>query len=191
MLKLRYDTPRAWVDVVWENFDEFLKDHAHNERKVAAAAITLVSHQPNRSELVHALTDLAREELAHFRDVVSRLEERGVKLGHDEPDPYMTALHKVIRRQDSEEYLLDRLLCFALVEARGCERFHMLGEYLPEGPWKQFYASLTKAEARHHGLFLRLARIYFSANVVQARADEFLEQEAEIVRANPLRPALH
>ena len=80
---------------------------------------------------IAVLQALAREELAHFREVLGRLEERGVALGHDEPDSYMTSLHKMFRRKDSEYYLLDRLLVFGLVEARGCERFYLLGEYLP------------------------------------------------------------
>ena len=70
MLKLRYDTPLAWVKVVDNDLNTFLRDHAHNERKVAAAAMTLVAHQPNRPKLVHALVDLAREELSHFHEVV-------------------------------------------------------------------------------------------------------------------------
>lgn len=191
MLKLRYDTPREWVDTVRENMNDFLKNHAHSERKVATAALTLVAHHPERPELVSALTDLAREELGHFREVLNRLEERGDWLTRDQADPYMTALHKLIRREDSQHYFLDRLLVFGLVEARGCERFHMLGEYLPEGSLKDFYAGLAKAEARHHGLFIRLARHYFADEVIQNRVDQLLTSEAEIAQALPLRPALH
>ena len=174
-----------------EDLNTFLRDHAHNERKVAAAALTLVAHQPNRPKLVHALIDLAREELSHFRAVLTRLEEADDWIGHDEPDPYMTALHKLIRRKDSEHYLLDRLLVFGLVEARGCERFYMLGQHMQDADWREFYAGLAKAEARHHGLFIRLARHYFSEDVIRNRVDELLTAEAEIARALPLRAALH
>jgi tRNA-(ms[2]io[6]A)-hydroxylase len=191
MLKLRYDTPVEWVQVVENNMDEFLKDHAHSERKVAAAALTLVAHQPQRRELVNALVDLAREELSHFREVLNRLQDRGQWLTKDEPDAYMTALHKMIRRGDTDHYFLDRLLVFGLVEARGCERFYMLGKYLPEGAWKDFYAGLAKAEARHHGIFLRLARSYFSEEEVEARVGELLDSEAKLVESLPLRAALH
>ena len=44
MLKLRYDTPLEWVKVVGEDLHTFLRDHAHNERKVAAAAMALSQH---------------------------------------------------------------------------------------------------------------------------------------------------
>ena len=191
MLKLRYDTPLEWVRIVENNMNKFLKDHAHSERKVAAAALTLVAHQPQRPELVNALVDLAREELSHFREVLNRLEQEGQWLTKDEPDAYMTALHKMIRRGDTDHYFLDRLLVFGLVEARGCERFYLLGKHLPEGAWKDFYAGLAKAEARHHGLFLRLARSYFSEEEVLARVDELLDSEAKLVESLPLRPALH
>ena len=191
MLKLRYDTPLDWVKVVDNDLNTFLRDHAYNERKVAAAAMTLVAHQPNRPKLVHALVDLAREELSHFHEVLKRLEKADDWIGHDEPDPYMTALHKLIRRKDSEHYLLDRLLVFGLVEARGCERFYLLGKHLEDDQWRSFYASLAKAEARHHGLFIRLARHYFAEEDIRRRVDELLTAEAEIARALPLRAALH
>ena len=103
----------------------------------------------------------------------------------------MTALHKLIRRKDSEHYLLDRLLVFGLVEARGCERFYMLGQHMKDAGWREFYAGLAKAEARHHGLFIRLARHYFSEDVIRNRVDELLTAEAEIAQALPLRAALH
>ena len=80
--------------MVGEDLNTFLRDHAHNERKVASAALSLVAHQPHRPKLVHALIELAREELSHFREVLQRLEKADDWIGHDEPDPYMTQLHK-------------------------------------------------------------------------------------------------
>ena len=53
------------------------------------------------------------------------------------------------------------------------------------------YRDLARAESRHHGLFFRLARHYFSEEVVRVRADELLVAEAEIVQALPLRAAVH
>ena len=51
---------------------------------------------------------------------------------------------------------MDLLLCGALIEARSHERFIGLIERLPE-PLAGFYASLAAAEARHAGLYVRLA----------------------------------
>ena len=59
---------------------------------------------------------------------------------------------------DVDEYLLDRLLVFGVVEARACERFGLLAEGLAEPDLRAFYAELTRAEARHHALFVRLAQ---------------------------------
>ena len=67
----------------------------------------------------------------------------------------------------------------------------MIADALEPGPMKDFYADITRSEARHHGLFVRLAREYFPAEVVQDRLDELLEAEAKIVDGLPLRAAVH
>jgi tRNA-(ms[2]io[6]A)-hydroxylase len=54
-----------------------------------------------------------------------------------------------------------------------------------------FYADITRSEARHHGLFVRLARVYFDETVIRSRIGVLLDREAEIVSALPVRAALH
>lgn len=191
MLRLRYDTPSTWQEAVAADLDAFLQDHAHAERKVAVSAMTLASQHHRRPELVKEMIDLAMEELTHFRQVHDLLLSRGQTIGQDKPDPYMTALFKLLRRRDVNEYLLDRLLLFGIVEARGCERFQRVGEVLPPGPVSEFYLELTRCEARHHVLFIRLARLYFEGERVTRRLDELLEAEAEIVAKLEIRSALH
>lgn len=192
MLGLRWQTPQAWANVVLNDFTTFLQDHAANERKVAQSALVLATHYPQRAELVDAVLEVAEEELAHFRAVWLVLKERGHTLGWDTPDPYMTRMFSLMRKRDTEQYLLDRLLLYGIVEARGCERFAMVADALPEtDPLKEFYLDLTRSEARHHGHYLRLARLYFANDLVQARLDELLNSEAEIAASMPLRPALH
>ncbi len=192
MLGLRWHTPRAWIDVVLADFVTFLQDHANNERKVAQSALTLATHYPQRTDLVDVALEVADEELAHYRAVWAILKERGQPLGWDSPDPYMTRMFKLLRKRDTDEYLLDRLLLFGVVEARGCERFALVADGLPESdPLKAFYLDLTRSEARHHGQYLRLARQYFAPEVVEARLDALLEAEAVIASEQPLRPALH
>jgi tRNA-(ms[2]io[6]A)-hydroxylase len=192
MLGLRWQTPRAWVDAVLADFVTFLQDHAANERKVSQSALVLATHYPNRADLVDLALEIAEEELAHFRDVWRLLKTRGEPLGPDAPDPYMKALFALMRKRDMDEYLLDRLVLYAIVEARGCERFGLVADALPESdPLKAFYLDLTRSEARHHAHYLRLARAYFPADVVAERLDALLDHEAEIARALPFRPALH
>ena len=191
MLRLRYQTPEDWMTAVRADVDAFLQDHAHAERKVATSALTLAAQQPFKADLVAAMIDLAQEELSHFKQVHDLLRSRGQGIGQDQPDRYMSALFKLLRRADVNEYLLDRLLLFGVVEARGCERFRLVSEGLPAGPVRDFYLELTRCEARHHAMFIRLAKQYFPEEVLRARLDELLDREAEIAAALPFRAALH
>jgi tRNA-(ms[2]io[6]A)-hydroxylase len=191
VLRLRYSTPPAWQEEVLRDLDSFLQDHAHAERKVVGAALQLAAHNPRRSDLVDAMIELASEELTHFGQVHRLLVSRGATLGQDKPDPYAGAMHRLLRKADMNEYLLDRLLVFGVVEARGCERFRLVHEILPAGALRDFYGTLYKAEARHHGLFVGLAERYFGRDRVTPRLDEILDAEAEIVAALPHRAALH
>lgn len=191
MFRLQCETPSLWLRIVLHDFDSFLQDHAANERKVSASALKLVVQHPERTELVEALIELAREELEHFQQVYTALRARGRGLAQDAPDPYMGALGQVMRRRVTEEYLLDRLLTFAVVEARACERFDLLADALPAGPEQDLYRHFTRAEARHHGTFTRLARAYFPQSIVEARLDEIVAAEAQIIATLPLRAALH
>lgn len=191
ILRLRQATPPGWTAAVLTDIDAFLQDHAHNERKVVMAALSLAGQHFRRVELVSAMIELAEEELSHFRRVQELLAERGQTIGQDKPDPYAGPMHKLLRKADFNEYLLDRLVVFAVVEARGCERFQLLAEALPTGTLKDFYAELYKAEARHHGLFSGLAQRYFGREVFGRRLDVVLDAEAAIIRSLPLRAALH
>lgn len=191
MLRLRYQTPPEWTSLTLARLDEFLQDHAANERKVSHSALTLAIQHPHRAELVAALIPLAQEELEHFRLVYEALVARGRTLGLDAPDPYMGRLRRALRKRDVDEYLLDRLLLFGIIEARGFERFKMLADALEPGPLKALYDDLSRSEARHYATYLRLARRYFSAADVEARLDALLDLEAEVLRGLPLRPALH
>lgn len=189
-MRLRYNTSSAWTQVVLSDLDAFLADHARCERKASALAMSLVAHYPDRPELVRKMVALAQEELKHFAQVYDLLEARAVDLGSDRKDPYVRQLLDHARK-GQRPYFLDRLLIAGIVEARGCERFGLLAEALPEGELKAFYQQLTAAEARHHGLFVRLARCYFPAADVRQRLDELLEVEARVAQQLPLQPALH
>lgn len=190
MLALRCSSSDAWLNVVLSNFDAFLVDHAACERKASATGLSFVVRYPDRPALIEPLVAFAREELEHFHQVVRIVLGRGLRLGPDTPDPYVTQLLKSCR-SSRDERLLDRLLVSAVVEARGCERFGMIAQALPHGELKSFYAGITQSEARHHGLFVRLAREYFDAPVVDTRLDEILTHEAEIFGRLAPRPSVH
>ena len=187
---LRYPTPPAWVAAVMADFDSFLLDHAAAEKKASGMAISMLSHYPDRVELVAAMADLAVEELSHYREVVKWIHRRGLLTAADEKDPYVLAFRKAIRR-GREAYLLDRLLTASIIEARGAERFALVAETLEPGPLKTFYRSIARSEARHYQLFLELARRYIDEAVIAQRWNELLDIEAAIVADLPIRAALH
>ena len=189
-IKLRCETDPRWTQVVLDDFDAFLVDHAAAERKASATAMQFVAHYPDRQELVVACTHLAIEELVHFRQVVKILHNRGLILQADRKDSYVAALHKRVRR-GTEFYFLDRLLLAAVVEARGHERFSLLASALVDDDLSQFYREISQSEFRHQDLFVEMARRYFAETVVARHLEFWLDQEAEIISAQLITAALH
>jgi len=189
-MKLEVPSSTAWLEAVMNDFDAFLLDHASNERKASAQALSLVAHYADKELLVETLIELAREELAHFQAVVRIAATRGLTLAPDQPDAYVKALRARIRR-GPDVYFLDRLLIGGVVEARGCERFGLIADALGDASIAGFYREITDSEARHADLFVDLAATYFEGATVDARLAELLTEEAEIVRSLPIRAALH
>ena len=54
---LRYQTPRAWTETVLADFDSFLLDHAMAEKKASGMAISMLSHYPDKVDLVAAMAE--------------------------------------------------------------------------------------------------------------------------------------
>tara|TARA_R110002072_G_scaffold10522_8_gene48848 strand:+ start:16758 stop:17336 length:579 start_codon:yes stop_codon:yes gene_type:complete len=187
---LRYATPTAWTDAVLADFDSFLLDHATAEKKASGMAISMLSHYPDRTELVTAMADLAIEELTHYREVLKWIHQRGLTTAPDQKDPYVVAFRQSLR-QGREVYFLDRLLLASIIEARGAERFALVANALEPGPLKKFYQSIARSEARHYALFLDLAKKYLPDDVIDHRWKELLDIEAKIVVDLPIRAALH
>jgi len=187
---LRHRTPAAWTEAVMTDFDSFLLDHAAAEKKASGMAISMLSHYPDRIELVAAMADLAVEELSHYREVVKWIHRRGLLTTADRKDQYVLALRDSIRR-GRDVYLLDRLLTASIIEARGAERFALVATALPPGALKKFYQSIARSEERHYELFLTLARQYLQPAMIASRWEELLDIEARIVAALPIQAALH
>jgi tRNA-(ms[2]io[6]A)-hydroxylase len=192
MLDLRVRTSSAWLELVLENIDALLVDHAACERKAFSTGMSLVSSYPTLSPLVTAMIDFSREELEHFRIMHAILLRRGLALAPHAPDPYARELVSRVRRGE-QETLCDRLLVAGIIEARSCERLLLLADALPEREPElaPVYLELARAESRHHGLFLRLARTLCGERAALARARELLDFEAEIVQRLPVRAAVH
>lgn len=190
MIQLKFNTPETWVQAVMADFDAFLVDHAAAEKKASGMAISMLSHYPDKADIVRAMIDLSIEELTHFREVVKIMNTRGLQLGADTKDAYVNSL-RTLMRKDSDEYFLDRLLVGGIIETRGCERFGLVAEALPGGELKTFYNIITRSEDKHGNLFVDLARPYFNDDVIAKRLEELLAREAEIIENLPIVAALH
>lgn len=187
---LRATTSVEWLDTVLADFDQFLLDHASCEKKASGMAMSMISHYPDRLELIAQMLNLAIEEMSHFRDVVRLILERGLQPAADSRDEYVNQLRQAMD-QGKESYLLDRLLIASIVEARGAERFGLIADALETGKLKNFYRAIADSESRHYRLFLELALLYFDQDRIDSRLAELLDIEAAIITRLPLKPALH
>lgn len=194
MFCLRVATDPAWAREAVKDLDAVLVDHAHCEMKAASNALSLLVRHPDDFRLVRALTELAREELDHFRRVVTFIEARGLSLGAPPVDDYAAALRRAQTRlpASSLPLVVDRLLFSALIEARSCERFKLLIQALPPdfpADLRAFYEELFACEARHYRQYVDLAVLAVGIEGARGRADvearlELLaEAEGNIVRA--------
>ncbi len=86
-----------------------------------------------------------------------------------------------VKGGSEEDVLLDRLLIFALIEARSCERFKRLSEGLEDEYLKNFYRRFMESEAGHYHLFIELAETYVDKTKVRKRWKEWLEYEAGVI----------
>jgi tRNA-(ms[2]io[6]A)-hydroxylase len=179
-----------WVNVILENFDQFLQDHANCERKASALAMSLVVKHPDRKLIIPQLIDLAVEELEHFGQVYAVMQKRGVLLAKDVQDPYVNAL-MALMRHGREDRFLDRMLVSSIVECRGAERFGIIAEALEDPDLNSFYTTLYKAERKHGHQFVDMVLKYFDSDAVYARLDTLMAQEAEIIETLEWRPSLH
>lgn len=183
MLGLKLPTDPRWVNLAEMSLEEILTDHAYCEQKAATSCITLIQLFPDRVRLVKELAPIVTEEWGHFRLVLNELEKRNLKLGYQRKDEYV---NKLIAFQEKgggrDKSLLERLLTFALIEARSCERFRLLSLHISEDDLKEFYHKFMVSEAGHYRLFIDLAREYAGTEVANARWQEYLIHEASIMK---------
>jgi tRNA 2-(methylsulfanyl)-N6-isopentenyladenosine37 hydroxylase len=153
---LQAPTPPDWIDAAVERWREMLVDHANCEKKAASTALALMFAYPEDHALALALSRLAREELRHFEQVQKVMLSLGVPFERQQPGRYAAGLRAQISTSEPRRKL-DLLLTGVLIEARSAERFAVLSPHLPP-PLGGFYEQLARSEARHHELYLNLAR---------------------------------
>ena len=101
-----------------------------------------------------------------------------------------TSLRLLVRKGDPAE-ILDRLLVSALIEVRSCERFAVLAAASGDAELAGFYEALFASEFGHYRVFLELARKMTDARVVEARWQQLLASEAEILARQESGPRIH
>ena len=193
MLKLKLATGPRWVNIAEKNIEEILIDHAFCEQKAASTAISFIVTYPEYSDLVADMTDLAREEMQHFKLVHNKLLERGLKLGFDRKDPYVADIRKFFNKtKDRKLNLVNRLLLAAMIEARSCERFRLLSENIKDQELSKFYYDLMKSEATHYTMFLQYARKFGEGRMkVDEVWEQFLEFEADVMKNYSNKELIH
>jgi len=187
-LGLNLPTDPRWVNLAEMDLQEILTDHAYCEQKATTSCITLIQQYPDRKELVDELTSVAAEEWSHFSLVLQEMRKRNLKLGHQRRDDYVNHLISFQRKGGSKEMrLIEKLLTFALIEARSCERFRLLSIHINDQNLKEFYKGFMISEAGHYKMFLRLAKLYGNEKDVEMRWQEYLNYEAEMISTLELR----
>lgn len=182
-LGLNLPTDPRWANIAEMQIDEILIDHAYCEQKAASSGISLIVSYPDRPALVETMTALVSEEWGHFKRVLKKMKARGIALGPKRKDEYVTAINNILKKGGSrEDQLVEKLLLNALIEARSCERFKLLWKNISDPDLAEFYHELMISEAGHYHTFLDLAKKYHDEEYVLQRWNEFLKEEAEIIK---------
>jgi tRNA-(ms[2]io[6]A)-hydroxylase len=189
-ITLATPTDPAWGKFIDKNFDAFLVDHANCERKASAFAMGLIVKYADRPELTPTLIDIAREELEHFQQVFKLMTERGIPIGNDQRDPYVTKLN-ALARHGRDERLIDRLLLAGIIEGRGAERFALLAHSLGAPRLREFYQDLANSEIKHSHQFIRMLSGIAPESILRLRLEQLVQEESAIVATLPWRAALH
>ena len=192
-LGLKLPTDPRWVNLAEIDLAEILTDHAYCEQKAATSCISLIQAYPEKEEMVEELAPIVTEEWGHFRMVLAELKKRNLRLGRQRKDEYVNELQTFKKAGGSrEDALLERLLIFALIEARSCERFRLLSLHCADESLRGWYHKFMVAEASHYRLFLDLSELYFDKERVRDRWQEYLLFEAGVMqRLTPRGDRIH
>ena len=172
-------TPLEWLDEACSRVPEMLLDHANCELKAASTALGFLYRYPERTALAQRMSRLAREELRHFEQVRSIMDDMQIPFQRLSASRYAGTLRDAVRPAEPLK-LLDMLLIGALIEARSCERFAMLVPRLPE-KLGRFYGGLLASEARHFEHYIAFARS--ECGVADAEVDARLAELKDIEAA--------
>lgn len=188
MLHLQLPTDPRWVNIAQMNIGDILVDHAYCEQKAASSCISLIVKFHDLPELVDTLTPVVAEEWEHFERVMGQIRKRGLAFEKPRKDEYVVKLSEFVKKGGSRtQQLVEYLLMNALIEARSCERFKLLSKHIQDEELQKFYYELMVSEAGHYVNFIELARKYHDKEKVNARWQEWLAYEAEVIKDLEIR----
>ena len=183
MLGLQFETETSWADIAKDNLQQILTDHAFLEQKAASNAVSIIINYSEETELVKEMSNIAIEEMQHFKMVHLLMVKRGMVLGREQKNDYAIRLQKFFKKTgDRTDALIQRLLVAALIEARSCERFKVFSENMEDEELSKFYNNLMISEAGHYTTFLQFARKYQDKEIVDEKWNALLTFEAELMR---------
>ena len=192
MLGLQFDTETSWAEIAKDNLQQILTDHAFLEQKAASNAVSLIINYSEETELVKEMSNIAIEEMQHFKMVHLLMVKRGMVLGREQKNDYAVRLQKFFpKTKDITDALIQRLLVAALIEARSCERFKVFSENMEDVELKKFYKNLIISEANHYTTFLKFARQYQDREIVDKKWNALLNFESELMRERGKLAKIH
>ncbi|XID75590.1 tRNA-(ms[2]io[6]A)-hydroxylase [Alkanindiges sp. WGS2144] len=173
-------TPQAWLDKASqpENITLIIQDHANCEKKAASTAVNLMFRYGFYTDLQLKLSQLVREEMLHYEQVLEIMQKRGQAWEAVPAGRYAAGLRKEIKTYEPQA-LIDVLIVGAFVEARSCERFAALAPFVDDD-LARFYRYLLKSEARHFEDYLALAQSV-SEQDISTRVETFRQLEAGLI----------
>ena len=122
--------------------------------------------------------------------MLSILNARGKKLRKLAAPTYGAILAKNICK-DEPQRMLDSFLVAGLIEARSHERMKLLSIYSPDIELSNLYADLLKSEARHFGIYWKLADERFERNSLTSRLEELAKVESDALVNMHHEPRMH
>lgn len=194
VLRLKLPTDPRWVNIVDQNIEEILSDHAWCEQKAASNAITIITINSEYPDLVSDMLALAKEEIEHFQMVHNIIKKRGLTLARERKDEYVGELAQYMKKSNTGSRVsgfVERLLFSAMIEARSCERFKVLSENMKDEELASFYRDLMESEAAHYTTFITYARKYGHGIDVEKRWREWIEFEASIIARYGKNQTIH
>lgn len=172
-------TSQKWLDVAKNHLPLLLQDHANCEKKAAGTAMNLIFRYEFYRDLQEKLSQLVREEILHYEQVMKLMKERNIEWFHLPAGRYAKGLLKH-KRTFEPAGMIDVLIIGAFIEARSCERFSALADVIDDEKLSKYYKYLLKSESRHYKDYLSLAQS-ISEDDISSRVAFFREVEKELI----------